>query len=275
MPGVPRELAEHKLNVDPKLKPVKQFLRRFTGERQKAIGEEIARLLAAGFIAEVIHPEWLANPVLVLKKNGTWRMCIDYTGLNKACPKDPFALPRIDQLIDSTAGCEALCFLDAYSGYHQIKMAPEDQEKTSFITPYGAFCYVSMPFGLKNAGATYQRCIQNCLHEQIGRNVHAYVDDIVVKSKLKTDLIADLTETFTNLRKYRIKLNPEKCVFGVPAGKLLGFIVSERGIEANPEKIKAIEALKKPENLRDVQRLTGCVAALSRFISRLGEKAMP
>ena len=108
-------------------------------------------LLAAGFITEVYHPEWVANPVLVMKKNGTWRMCVDYTNLNKTCPKDPFALPRIDQVIDLTAGCELLCFLDAYSGYHQIKMKKEDQEKTSFITPFGAFCYVSMPFGLKNA----------------------------------------------------------------------------------------------------------------------------
>ena len=135
MPGVPRELAEHTLNVDPKFKPVRQFLRRFNEERRKAIGEEVARLLAAGFIVEVFHPEWLANPVLVLKKNGTWRMCVDYTDLNKACPADPFALPRIDQIIDATAGCERLSFLDAYSGYHQIKMAVKDQEKTAFITP--------------------------------------------------------------------------------------------------------------------------------------------
>ena len=182
IPGVPRELAEDHLNIDPKLKPVKQFLRSFNDERRNAIGEEIARLLAAGFIMEVFYPEWLANPVLVLKKNGTWRMCIDYTDLNKACPKDPFALPRIDQIIDSTTGCELLCFLDAYSGYHQIKMALEDQEKTAFITPFGIYCYTSMPFGLKNAGATYQRTMQSCLKEQTGRNVHAYVDDRVVKS---------------------------------------------------------------------------------------------
>ena len=114
------------------------------------------RLLAAGFIVEVFHPEWLANPVLVLKKNGTWRMCVDYTDLNKACPPDPFALPRIDQIIDATTGCERLSFLDAYSGYHQIKKAVKDQEKMAFITPFGAFCYVSMPFGLKSAQATYQ-----------------------------------------------------------------------------------------------------------------------
>src|SRR5664279_5904644 len=124
----PREFSKHSLNVKPDGKPVKQPLRRFAKERRKAIGEEIARLLEAGFIMEVFHPDWLANPVLVLKKNGTWRMCIDYTSLNKACPKDPFTLPRIDQVIDSTAGSELLCFLDAYSGYHQIKIKEEDQE---------------------------------------------------------------------------------------------------------------------------------------------------
>ena len=118
MPSVPRELAEHTLNIGPKFKPVKQFHWQFNKERRKAIGEEVARLLAVGFIIEVFHLEWLANPVLVLKKNGTWCMCVDYTDLNKACPTDPFALPHIDQIIDATAGCERLSFLDAYSGYH-------------------------------------------------------------------------------------------------------------------------------------------------------------
>jgi hypothetical protein len=275
MPGVPRKFAEHKLHVRPDAKPVKQPLRRFSEEKRRTIGEEIARLLAAGFIMEVFHPDWLANPVLVLKKNKTWRMCIDYTSLNKACPKDPFALPRIDQVIDSTAGCDLLSFLDAYSGYHQIKLDPADRLKTSFITPFGAYCYITMSFGLKNAGATFQRCMQKCLLPQIGRNVHVYVDDIVVKSKKHFSLLDDLRETFANLREYKIKLNPEKCVFGVPAGQLLGFFVSARGIEANPEKISAIERMPKPVRLRDVQKFTGCLASLSRFISWLGEKALP
>ena len=147
MPGVPRELAEHTLNVDPKYKPVKQFLRRFNEERRKAIGEEVARLLAAGFIIEVFHPEWLANPVLVLKKNGTWRMCVDYTDLNRACPVDPFALPRIDQIIDATAGHDSLCFLDTYSGYHQIKMKESDQVATTFIPHMGHSASAPCPSG--------------------------------------------------------------------------------------------------------------------------------
>ena len=226
MPGVPRELIEHTLNVDPKAKPIKQKLRRFCPERKKAIEAEIKKLLAVGFIREALHTSWLANPVLVRKKNGDWRMCIDYTDLNKHCPKDPFGLPQIDQVVDSMAGSSLLCFLDCYSGYHQIKMAVEDQEKTAFITPFGAYYYVSMTFGLKNAGATYQRAIQRCLEGQIGRIVEAYVDDVVIKTKTSDDLVRDIGEVFQALRKYSWKLNPDKCVFGVPSGKLLGFIVS-------------------------------------------------
>ena len=255
---------------------MKQPMRRVGEVKRQAIGEELAKLLEANFVKEVRHTDWVANPVLVPKKGTTkLRMCIDYTGLNKHCPKDPFALPRIDQVIDSTAGSELLCFLDAYSGYHQIRMRVSDQKATSFITPYGTYCYITMPFGLKNAGATYQRTMQRCLSDQIGRNVHVYVDDIAVMSRKGNDLISDLEETFKNLRRYKMMLNPGKCVFGVPAGKLLGFIISHRGIEVNPEKIKAILDISRPICLKDVQRLAGCVAAVSRFVSRLGEKAMP
>nr|CAB3446761.1 unnamed protein product [Digitaria exilis] len=237
MPGVPRELIEHKLDLNESMKPKKQRLRRFATERREAIKKELAMLLAAGFIKE-----------------------------------DPFGLPRIDQVIDSTAGCTLLCFLDCYSGYHQISLKEEDQIKTSFIIPYGVYCYTTMPFGLKNTGATYQRAIQGCLKDQLHRNVEAYVDDVVIKTRNPKDLIADLTETFDNLRKWRWKLNPAKCVFGVPFEKLLGFIVSERGIEANPEKIATIMDMEPPRTVMDVMKLTGCMAALNRFISKLGER---
>jgi hypothetical protein len=151
------------------------------------------------------------------------------------------------------AGSELLCFLDAYSGYHQIKMKESDQLATSFVTPYGTYCYVTMPFGLKNTGATYQRTMQKCLADQIGCNIHAYMDDIAVVSKKQDDLIADLQEAFTNLRKNNMMLNPMKCVFGVPAGQLLGFIISHRGIEVNLEKIKAILDISRPNDPKDVQ----------------------
>ena len=156
MLGVPRELAEHKLKVPLSAKPAKQRLHRFTPDKREAIRLELSRLQASSFIREVLHPEWLANPVLVLKKNKKdWRMCVDYTDLNRHCPKDPFGLPRIDQVVDYTTGCSLHCFLDCYSGYHQISLAEEDEEKTAFITPFGAFRYITMPFGLKNTGATY------------------------------------------------------------------------------------------------------------------------
>jgi hypothetical protein len=195
MPGVPRNLIEHSLNVDPKATPKRQHLHHFADDRQEAIKEVLAKLLVAGFIKEIFHPKWLANPVLVCKKNSNeWRMCVDYTDLNKHFPKDSFGLLRIDQVINSTAGCDLLCFLDCYSGYHQIAIKEEDQEKTVIITPFGTYCYTTMSFGLKNAGATYQRVIQACFKRQLDKNVEAYVDDVVVKIRNSETLITDVEE---------------------------------------------------------------------------------
>jgi hypothetical protein len=194
-------------------------------------------------------------------------VCVDYTSLNKHYPKDPFPLPRIDQIVDSTAGCARLSFLDAYSGYNQIKLKIEDEESTAFITPYGVFCYQVMPFGLKNVGATYQRMMQNCLRSQIGRNIQVYIDDVVITTRKEESLISDLAETFDNLNRYKLKLNLTKCSFGVSAGQLLGFLISARGIEANPEKIQVILTMGKPTKLHDVQKLAGRVTALSRFVA--------
>jgi hypothetical protein len=216
MSGIPREVVEHSLDILPHSHAVQQRPRRFDEERRRAIGVELRKLLEAGFIKEVFHPTWLANPVLMKRKNGKWRMCVDYTSLNKACPKVPFSLPRIDQIIDSTAGCELLCFLDAYSGYHQIKMKGSDQLATSFITPFGMYCYVTMSFGLRNTGATYQRRMQHVFGDHIGRTVEAYVDNIVMKTRKADDLVGDLHIAFGHLRANGVKLNPEKCVFGVP-----------------------------------------------------------
>jgi hypothetical protein len=210
---------------------VKQKTRKQAQEKQDFIVQEIEKLKKAKLICEVADPTWIANPVVVPKANGSGRLCMDFTSLNKACPKDPYLIPRIDQIIDSTAGCDLLCFLDALSGYHQIKIAREDEEKTAIITPCGVYCYVCMPFGLKNTGATFQRLMHKALGARMGRNVEAYIDDMVVKTRESHTFIEDLEETFANLRKVNIKLNPAKCAFGVPLGKLLGFLVSHHGIE--------------------------------------------
>jgi hypothetical protein len=207
MPGVPRELAEHSLDLSKTAKLVKQKLHCFAKDRKEVIMVEIIKLLAAGFICECKNPVWLANPVLVPKKIGQWRMCIDYTDLNRHCPKDPFPLLRIAQAVNSTTGSVLLCFLDCKSGYHQIALKVNCQDKTTFIAPHDIYCYTTMTFDLKNAEATYQKAIQKCLEFQIGKNVEAYVDDVVVKTTTEDDLITDLAETFANLRHYRWKLN--------------------------------------------------------------------
>jgi hypothetical protein len=171
MSGFPREVIEHKLGIDPAFKPIKQKKRRYTSERRETICLEVNRLLETGFIRPVDYSSWLANPVLIEKPDGSWCMCIDYTSLNKACPKDEYPLPRICQIVDSTTSCKLLSFLDVYLGYHQISLTIDDKEKIAFITPFGIFCYTKIAFGLKNEGATYQRCVHTVLESQIGRNV--------------------------------------------------------------------------------------------------------
>ena len=198
------------------------------------------------------YPEWLANVVLVKKANGKLRMCVDFTDLNKACPKDSFPLPRIDQLVDFTTGHKLLTFMDTFSGYNKIKMAEEDQEKTAFITSQWLYCYNVMPFGLKNAGPTYQRLVNKMFSNQIGRNMEVYVDDMLFKSKEELTHLDDLRETFATLRQYQMKLNPSKCAFGVASGKFLGFMVSKRGIETNPEKVRAILDMASPKTVKEV-----------------------
>ncbi|XP_073041970.1 uncharacterized protein [Primulina eburnea] len=273
--GVSPKIMEHRLHILPEARPVKQKKRHFGPEKDKIIKEQVDELLKAGHVREIFFPTWLSNVVLVPKSSGKWRMCVDFRDLNKACPKDCYPLLRIDQLVDSTSGHQYLCLMDAYQGYHQIPLAGEDQDKVSFITSEGTFCYVVMPFGLKNARATYQRLMDKVFSGQIGRNVEVYVDDILVKSKSLADLITDLRETFATLRSYGLKLNPQKCTFGVKSGKFLGYMVTERGIEANPEKVKAIQSMTPPGNLQEVQKLAGRIAALSRFISRAAHRSLP
>jgi hypothetical protein len=244
-------------------------------EKVKAVEAEVQRLQDTQVMREVKYPVWLANTVPVKKKNGKWRMCVDFTDLNKACKKDDFPLERVDKIVDDVANSEMLSLLDMFSGYDQIRVRKEDKEKTSFITPFGTFCFVRMPEGLKNAGCTFSRMIAIVLHPQIRRNILAYVDDIVVKSVQRKDHISDLAEIFANMRAANLKLNLEKCVFGIHKGKVLGCLVSTKGIEANPDKIRALVEMQDPVSVKDVQKLTGRVAALNRFIPRAAKRSLP
>ena len=275
MGGIDPTVITHRLNTSPSFKHVKQKRRSFPPERQKAINEEVGKLLQEGAIREVEYPEWLTNVVLVKKANGKWRLCIDFTDINKACPKDTFPLLRIDLIVDATAGHELLSFMDAFSSYNQISMDPDDQEKTSFVTAQGTYCYQVMLFGLKNAGATYQILVNQMFQNQIGVTMEVYIDDMLVKSTTAKLHIAHLSKAFQILRNYNMKLNPAKCAFGVSAGKFLGFIVNHQGIEANPDKIKVVLDMPSPSGIREVQQLTGRIAALSLFVSRASDKCQP
>ena len=188
------------------------------------------------------------------RQKSEWQMAtlIDFTDVNRACPKDSFPLPQINLIVDATAGHELLSFMDAFSGYNQISMDPDDQEKTSFVTGQGTYCYRVMPFGLKNAEATYQRLVNRMFHKQIGTSMEVYIDDMLVKSTTANLHIADLAKAFQILKKYNMKLNPTKCAFEVSAEKFLGFTVNNRGIVGNPDKIKAVLDMSLPSNIKEV-----------------------
>lgn len=200
---------------------------------------------------------------------------MDLTDLNRACPKDSFPLPRIDQLVDFASEHDRLSFLDFFQGYHQIPMLLNDQEKTTFITPRGAYCYKMMPFGLKNARMTYQRMVTHMFGHIIGKTVKVYIDDMLIKSQRREDHLADLAEVFGILQRDRLRLNASKCNFGVNLGKFLGQMVSRRGIVANPYQIAALLDLVELRNAKQVQRLTGMIVALGQFISRSVDKCKP
>jgi hypothetical protein len=244
-------------------------------EKVEAAKAEVRRLLNACFIREVTYTEWLSSVIMVKKKNGKWRMCTDFTDLNKCCPKDDFPLSRIDQIIDSTAASEMMALLDCFSGYRKIWLCAEDEEKTNFITSFGTYCYLRMPEGLRNVGPTFCRMMKAVLKDQVDRNVLSYVVDIVVASNKKENYISDLAETFVNMREARLRLNPEKCVFEITRGKILVCLVSTKGIEANPDKIRTITQMRPPQNRKNMQKLTGWIASLNRFISKLVEHSLP
>ena len=179
-------------------------------------------------------------------------MCIDFTDLNKACLKDLFPIPKIDQLVDAIVGHPRMSFLDTFQGYHQIPLALDDQEKTAFIIPIGNYHYKVMPFGLKNARFTYQRMMTRMFESLLGKNIMIYINDMVVKSKMVSEHLGDLRIIFEILRNYKLRLNSSKCSFGVGSGKFLGYMVTHRGIEVNLDQIKVINNLRSPRNPKEV-----------------------
>ncbi|XP_019260811.1 PREDICTED: uncharacterized protein LOC109238788 [Nicotiana attenuata] len=254
--GAPFSLKREILTTDyPGARPVKQVQRRFRPKLVPLIETEVNNLIEAGFVREVKYPTWISSIVPVRKKNGQIRVCVDFRDLNNACPKDEFPHPIPELMIDATTGYEAMSFMDGSSRYNQIRMSPKDEELTAFHTPKGIYCYKVMPFGLKNAGATYQRAMQNIFDDMLHKNVECYVDDLVVKSRKKDDHLQDLRMVFERLRRYQLRMNPLKCAFGVTSGKFLGFIVRHRGIEIDQDKVDAILKMPEPKDIHELKSL--------------------
>src|SRR5881628_1096936 len=214
----------------------------------EAIEGEVKKLINSGFIRKEQHPDWVANVVPVAKKNGKIRICINFRNLNDAYSKDEFPLPITDIMIDNTCGFERMSFMDGFSGYNLIKMYPADEKHTSFRTPLGVYCYTVIPFGLKNAEATYQRATDKIFRPYIRKTVECYVDDIAVKSHRQADHLTDLREVFDVMRWHQLKMNPTKSFLGVSTGKFLGFVINSKGISLDPKKVKAIQNMPLPRS---------------------------
>ncbi|GJV85266.1 reverse transcriptase domain-containing protein [Tanacetum coccineum] len=229
MTGVPRHIAEHRLNVWEECSPVRQKKKGQAADKNQAI-QEVGKLMEAGIMKEVHYHDWLSNPVMVKNHDDSWRMCVDFKDLNKACPKDGYPLPEIDW---------------------------------------------KMPFGLRNARATYQRLVDKVFHKQIGRYLEVYVDDLVIKSCMEDEIVRDIEETFKTLREINMKLNPKKCTFGVEEGMFLGYKVNTKGLKVCPDKVDAVLSLPSPKCLKDVQKLNEKLASLNKFLAKSAEKSLP
>ncbi|KAK1612371.1 hypothetical protein QYE76_036044 [Lolium multiflorum] len=223
------------------------------------VKKEIEKMLAAGFIRPCRYAEWISSIVPVEKKDGRWRVAIDFRDLNRATPKDEYPMPVAETLINAAAGHKVLSFMDGNAGYNQIFMAPEDIHKTAFRVPgaVGLFEYVVMTFGLKNAGATFQRAMNYIFHDLIGKLVEIYIDDVVVKSVSMEGHLDDLRRVLDRTRKFGLRMNPKKCAFGVTAGQFLGFLVHERGIEIGLKSQEAVRTMQPPTTKKELQRLIG------------------
>jgi hypothetical protein len=235
------------------------------------VKKEIEKMLEAGFVRPCRYAEWISSIVPVQKKDGRGRVCVDFRNLNRATPKDEYLMPVVETLINAAAGNKILSFMDGNASYNQIFMAPEDIHKTAFRVPsaVGLFEYVVMTFGLKNAGATYQRAMNYIYHDLIGRLVEIYIDDVVVKSTSTGGHLGVLRHVFERTRRFGLKLNMKKCTFGVSANQFLGFLVHEQGIEIGLKSQEAVRTMVPPTMKRELQQLIGKINFVKTFISNL------
>jgi hypothetical protein len=266
MSGIDPKIVKHEITTYLDAKQFRQKLHPVNPKKETIIKVEVEKLLKVVFIYPIHLTQWVSNPVLVNKKQGTIRVCIYFHDLNKAYPKDNFPTPLTNQIIDECAGCEAFSFMDGFSRYNQIQIKPKDQCKTTFIFPWGTFVYFKMPFGLKNVGVTFQRAMSFAFHD-LKHIVEAYLDDLSSRSHKRMNHPTHLQLIFEHCRYFWIRLNPNKCSFCITSQCLLGFIVSTIGIMVDPLKVEAIIQLPPPRTILQLQSLQGKVNFLRRFIT--------
>ncbi|GJR16193.1 reverse transcriptase domain-containing protein [Tanacetum coccineum] len=288
MTGVPRYIAEHMLNVREGCSPVREKKRSQAPERNKAIQEEVEKLapflnvqmtsvhISSGLVLHQMTSDHNRSELgILVHSNETCQFNhkVVRLGINPMIQPEPEDLPKDNPKLEiAVLRYPFKCFLDAYKGYHQIKIAKEDEEKKRSLQAKGVFCYSKMPFGLKNAGATYQRLVDKAFQNQIGRNLEVYMEDLVIKSRTEHEIIKDMEETFKTLREINMKLNLKKCTFGIEEGMFLGYKVNTEGIMVRPDKVGAVLNLLSPKCLKDVQKLNEKLASLNRFLSKSAEK---
>ena len=273
--GINPSICTHHIYLEEESKAVRQPQRRLNPHLQEVVRVEVLKLLQAGIIYPISDSTWVSLTQVVPKKSGvttiknekgeelstrlttSWRVCIDYRRLNEVTRKDHFPLPFIDQLLERVSGHPYYCFLDGYSGYFQIEIALEDQEKTTFTCPFGTYAYRRMPFGLCNAPATFQRCVLSMFSDMVERIMEVYMDDITVYGDDFEECLANLEVILQRCIEKNLVLNWEKCHFMVNQGIVLGHIISSKGIEVDKAKIDIISKLPPPTNVKTIRQFLG------------------
>ncbi|MCO5596440.1 hypothetical protein L7F22_050503 [Adiantum nelumboides] len=264
------DIVQHQIELKPESQPRAQKLRTLGVVKEEALLKEVRKLLSAGFIYPVDSSEWVSPVVVTPKKNGKWRVCVDYRPLNEATKRDHFPLPFQDEILNEVAGHEKYTVCDGYSGYFQIRIAEEDQKKTTFITPWGCYAFRVMPFGLTNALATFQRFMNHVFQAFFGKSIRVYIDDFCIYSS-KDLHVQKVEEGLQRLNGFGGQLNPVKCHIGEDEVILLGHKISQRGIEVDPAKAKALLELPSPKSIKEVTSFMQKVKYMARFIHLASE----
>ena len=265
-------IIQHTIPIKEDAKTFKQKLRRINPLLLPLIEREVKKLFQAKIIVALRNSRWLANVVPVRKKNEEIRICIDFKNLNRVSLKDNYPLPKMDHILQKVVGSQRMSMLDGFSGYNQVLVHPDDQEKIAFTTPWGTFMYSKMPFGLMNVGATFQRAMDIAFSEEKDKFVVIYLDDIIVYSKIDEKHLQHLERVFLKCLKFGVSLNPKKSHFALEEGKILGHIISKDGIRIDPARVEAIGQIALPRNKKEVQSFIGKVNFLRRFIIDCAEK---